>query len=229
MKGRHHMGNLRLGRSILNWTLKKQNARLVNGFNLFEIRYSKQQWIFGFRNTQEKFSKFYITVHSQHNTAKMIWKLLCFYVCTILKFLQNSELKKWISLSPTNHYLWVGGSQKITAYHITHCQSFPRNMVQMITSLFNGLAKTECLVIFSITRHHTKWLLCSWEFVGDKAFQAGLPDTVNDLKDTIAGHRSLPPWRVTSRVGREGIRRGKLTNQSLRATMPRSCQYYSNY
>jgi hypothetical protein len=43
MKGRHHMGNLRLGRSILNWTLKKQNARLVNGFNLFEIRYSKQQ------------------------------------------------------------------------------------------------------------------------------------------------------------------------------------------
>ena len=127
---------------------------------------------------QENFWKIYITVDSEHNTATMkLWTQLCLYIWTILKFLQNN--------------------------HITQCQFFPRNKVKMITSLFNGLAQTECLVVFSITRHHTKGLLCSWAFVRDKALQAGLPETVNGLKDKIAEVTAAFPRDVLRHVWKE--------------------------
>jgi hypothetical protein len=73
--------------------------------------------------------------------------------------------------------------QHITSHNVN---AFRETDVQMIASLFNGLVKTDRLVVFLITRHHIKGLLCSREFVGDKAFQSDLPETTNDLNDTIA-------------------------------------------
>ena len=144
-------------------------------------------WV-GLRNRREKSCKIYMTVHSQLAIALVtVGTLSCPSVWTIPKFLQDSdlmELNLLINHPPSSSYSNMK-DHSISRYTMLMF-SEKHKYIQMITSLFKGLVKTNCLVVFSITRHHIKGLLCSWEFVADKAFQSGLPETVNDLHNRLA-------------------------------------------